>query len=458
MVNGGNESIMRLSAAILILSVCGPAGALEGPPALIFVNSHAVVLSFDIGAAGSIDGVEVWLRGDKSASWAEIPSARVSDGAVRFKVDRDGRFGCYLSLRNAAGRSASSPTDRSAPHVIVVVDTAPPTLQAHRAYVIESDNRQPRVRLDLSLVEENLGEKGLRLFYRSVDGGARLVRGPDATSPEMGGEWRDGGAVSYSGGMVEWRPPAETPGVVDVRLVATDLAGNRALEELSGVRTTPVGGDSREFAATQPSAGSSTPVAGDATPLTPPILKPVVVPPVLEVVLDDAVASLAPTKANPQSELLRRQAAGFLSEGRLALAGARLRDALELTPHDPDVNADMGRVLYRTRQYAEAGRRFQLALDENPKHEAALEGLSLAEFTQHQYSDARGHLRRLLELRPDDSEQWLHYGDVEHMLGNRRQASKAWEKALALNSSDEGLRERTEKRMKLLARRGVATK
>lgn len=430
---------MRYRRGILVFLLTAGALAEAAPPDPILVNSRAVVLSFDIGGASGIDQAEVWVRSDTSAVWTEVESVQVSDGAVRFETDHDGRHECYLSLHNSAGRSAPPPTERSEPHVIVLVDTAPPTLQVHRTYAIESDNREPLLRLDVTLSEENLGAGGLRLFYRNASAD----------------EWRDGGAVTYCGGMIEWRPPTDVAEVIDVRLVVTDLAGNRSMEEALGVRATPPVSESAPHASTQPANGAFDDFAGRMIPTSQPDNSAAVGSPgpsaAIVEVLADAAQPQEVVSSDPRSVALRRQAERFLAEGRLALAGARLRDALELSPDDPDINADLGRVLFRTGQHAESGHRFQLALNVEPNHEAALEGLALTEFTQRRYSDARERLQRLVQLRPENGEYWLRYGDVEHLLGNRAQATAAWEKAMAMNSADEDLHNRAKKRVMLLS-------
>jgi Flp pilus assembly protein TadD len=437
---------MRHWRGIFVFLTAAGGLAQAAPPEPILVNSRAVVLSFSVGGAGGIDDAQVWVRADRSVAWTEVESVRVGTSAVRFKTTHDGRYECYLSLRNSAGRSAPPPCEESEPHAIIVVDTAPPTLQIHRTYAIASDNLAPLLRLDVTLSEENLGAGGLRLFFRNTSGD----------------EWRDGGVVTCGGGMIEWSPPRDVAEVIDVRLVATDLAGNRSMEEAQGVRTRSRAENPENHASTQPSIDVSAQIAAGMVPTSQPEDWMESGPPPAKIETSDessaATRPSEPAKVDPRAAALRRQAARFLAEGRLELAGARLRDALELAPNDPDINSELGTVLFRTGRNAESVSRFQLALKIDPNHEAALEGLALTEFTQRRYSDARDQLRRLLQLRPENGEYWLRYGDVEHLLGNRRQATAAWEKAMALNTAGEDLRNRALKRVRELSGRFDAGK
>ena len=120
-----------------------------------------------------------------------------------------------------------------------------------------------------------------------------------------------------------------------------------------------------------------------------------------------------------------------------------------MTPDNADLQVDLGSVLFHAGQYDQAAGRFQRALDAFPNHLGAIEGLALVAVNQKRYPEARSHLEHLVKLCPDAAEHWLHFGDVEHMLGNAVDACAAWKKALQLEPADETIRPEAQKRLRL---------
>jgi len=357
--------------------------------------------------------------------------------AVCFDAQRDGKYGFYIVLENKGGSAPAPPSTRTKPHVAVIVDTAPPTMQIHRARPFISPGGQTQVRLNVSLIEENLGEGGTRVFYRA---------GADTG-------WQDGGPVVFADGIINWTPPPDIAPKCDLRLVATDLAGNQAHDEIRDVpMTSPPADPPTTTTRTAPAPAATAWPDRLEDPTIPPV-EPGTVEPIPLVTLDEQPEPAPTTRPSPdadqRSQLLREQAARYLAQGRLALAGARLQDALELAPTDPDLLVHLGGVLYRTRQYDEATRRFRSALEAAPDHPGAIEGLALVAATQNRYPQARAHLKHLLRLSPQCARHWVHYGDIEHMLGNTKEACAAWEKALEVEPTDETIREKAEKRLRL---------
>lgn len=418
----------------LLLAAIASASVSAAP--VHYVNSRLVVLSFQPAAGAEIDQVHVWISKDDGKAWLAADATRIATHALQLEVPQDGKYFFYLVLENAAGRSAEPPSAGSLPHAIVIVDTVAPALQLHGVQQTPPASDAQPLQLRLSLIEENLGDGAPRLFYRS---------NPDAA-------WQGGGPVVVSDGIIAWLPPADISVTVDVRVIVTDLAGNQAADELRDIRSEP---PRTEPSPIKPNADLGLDEASPATAgdlLVPP-LPPVTLAPVPAVALDEpaspAPASQPSPDANGESRRLREQAAAYLAQGHLSLAGARLQQALEAAPNDPDLLVDLGSVLYRGRRYDEADRRFQDALDSSPEHLGAIEGLALVAATQNRYPQARSHLEHLLRIVPDSAKHWLHYGDVQHMLGNANAAHDAWEKVLEFEPADKTVREKAQKRLKL---------
>jgi len=408
------------------------------PSATDHLNSRSVILTFQTEKPARIDNTRVWASSDGGNTWTTTAVASASPNSVCVDVPNDGKYGFYIVLENDGGPSAPVPTAGTAPLITVNIDTAPPTIQIHEARQANTPDGDRELLLRTSLIEENLGPAGVRVFFRT---------GPDPA-------WVDGGPVGITDGAGRWRPPPNTPPEIDLRLLVTDLAGNSAFDEVRGVSI----GDAllETPASVSPQVAFPATAGPDGTEnVTVQLVPPVTVAPVPPVTLADQpeptrAAAPSPPASN-QTKRLRELAARYSAEGRLSLAGARLQDALELAPDDPDLQVDLGSVLYRTRQYDQATDRYRSALEASPDHLGAIEGLALVEATQNRYSDARSHLQHLLRLNPQPSKHWLHYGDVEHMLGNTAAARTAWEKVLEIEPADDGLRAKAQKRLELFA-------
>ena len=425
-------TMQRLSHILpIILAGNVFAGPFPGQP--IYVGSRSVVLSCESANRAEINRIHVWVSTDDGESWQEAAVTPGGASTARFEAEDDGNYGFYTILENRAGRSAAVPTAGSKPHLRVIVDTAPPTLQIHGARQTTSAEGEALLHLDVSLVDENLGDAGTRLFYRA-----------DADTG-----WQDAGPVNCAAAVVNWRLPPDIPARIDLRLAATDRAGNQAVDEILAV--------SIGSPATVPPQRTEARHDPGLEPVTVPEVEPVTVAPVRPVTLAHDVEPGRETQPSlrdvKRTELLHEQARRFISEGRFPLAGARLQEALELTPNDADLQVDLARVLYRTRQYDRAAHHYQLALEAYPDHLAAIEGLALVAVGQKRYPDARSHMQHLLRLCPESGEHWLHFGDVEHMLGNAADARAAWNQALQLEQADQSIRKEAQKRLELFGQK-----
>ncbi len=386
--------------------------------------SRSVLLTYQPAGQAEVNAVDVWVSSDGTRTWGLESTSAAGPNTVRYSAPADGSYAFYLVLRNAAGVSAEPPKSSAAPHVRVVVDTVAPTLQLHRVAVAEQ-----RVELGISLVDENLGPKGVRSFYRS--------KGDD--------RWIDIGASTAQDGKLTLALPATVVGIVDLRVVATDLAGNRAADEVRDVRIAPTASPASLPAGEKSTVEIATrrnPVESDADLATSSDI--------------DSSRTAARTgvaedlrKVSPGNvEPLKRAAARFASQRRYDLAAARLEEALKLSPRDADLLIDLGNALYWTGRYDDADARFDAALVASPENTRAIEGLALVNVTRREYPQARQHLQQLLRLAPDSADAWLRLGDIEHKLGESGRARDAWEHALKLPHADAALRTKAERRLK----------
>ena len=92
----------------------------------------------------------------------------------------------------------------------------------------------------------------------------------------------------------------------------------------------------------------------------------------------------------------------LLHAGRREEALAAVEQALDMAPASPDGLYQRGAVLMAMRQLDEAAQMFRGALAGSPQHIAALSDFAVLLMSEGRNDEAARHLRRVLELRPDD--------------------------------------------------------
>lgn len=404
-----------------------------------YLSSNEIILSYRAHESGPVDRVEVWVTRDGRREWQPVQTTPAGPHAVRFRATKDGSYGFYLVLHNEAGSSAAPPTPSVPPHRTVVVDTRPPTFQIHGTLERPGRSDAPVRLFAVSLIEENLGPTGVRVFYRKA-----------ANAP-----WKDGGAAIHADDQLHWTVPETFAGAEEIKIVVTDLAGNRAFDTIHDVKINASlsGAHEQQAESNQmPSPAAATlvgPVAGVDPPTVAPVLPTVVRPVSLGDLTETPTVSPQQTEDRREDSIaqLRRLARRHINVGEWSLATARFEDALTQAPDDADLLVDLGSALYRLGRYREAAERFESAREVLPDHHGAVEGLALVAATQKRYPQAREHLLLLLRLAPDSGKNQLRFGDIEHKLGNLDQALEAWRKAIKLSGDDPAIGARAKKRI-----------
>lgn len=435
-----------------LLTVGGEPAATRGDAR--YLPTRAVTLAVQAEANEIVQGVRIFVSCDEALSWSEVAAA-IRERSVRFELPGDGRYECFVVLENEAGESSGAPTPGVAPHAVVIVDTTAPILQIHRVQTARGSAGERSLRLGLTLLEENLGETGLRLFYRST------VKSP----------WIDAGPVHVVERNILWSIPESLAGVIDVRVTATDLAGNRCSDEIHRV---PIGVSPEKSeppgikATSQPaSAPSNAQDAGEAASRKIPdpyALAADLSPLGVSRLVDEfdtgrpRLPSSRPTEdeaalspGERAIQRLRRQASQFRAEGRLTLAAARLREAQTLRPDSPELGNDYGNVLLDGGEFAAAHEQFEKVLAQDSDNLEALGGLARLAFDEHRFEDARRFLTRRMRRGPVRAEDYLLAGDIELRLGNRATARTSWMQGLRAAERDTALKLRIQRRLDSVA-------
>ena len=108
------------------------------------------------------------------------------------------------------------PTPGTVGHQSLVVDTVPPIVQIRSAAAVRDP---PGIELDLIIIEEHLRPGAVRLLYRTA-----------SDKP-----WQDSGLHPSGSGLVRLPLPADAKERLDLRLIVTDAAGNRAIDDWPGL-------------------------------------------------------------------------------------------------------------------------------------------------------------------------------------------------------------------------------
>jgi TolA-binding protein len=407
-------SLCAILAAAVVASGA-PAAQSSGPR---YFSSRQLVLSVSEADGVPVEAVELWVLRDGAEGWAPAPAQILGTTTLRFIAPEDGWYGLYLVLRSAGGASGQPPGPGTQPQAIVVVDTTAPVFQIHPPALPLRAAGGQLLRLRVSLFDEHFSTQGLRVFYRAGQEEA----------------WTDGGRPSFCDSEITWQVPAELSGRCRLRFVATDLAGNRAIEELEVLVGPPeqVGTSQPASVSAPESAVLSTSDAQPAKTQSP---------------TPDVRAHRPP---DARCERIRRLAAQLASQGRLLQAQGRLEDALRDCPDDPRLLSELGELSYRRGQLDQAQNRFQAALRADPDCFEALRGMALVFTKKNRYADARAYFKRLLSQQPQAAELWLQLGDLEHRLGEMDAAAAAWQQAVQAAGSDQILRESAQRRLRYL--------
>jgi type IV pilus assembly protein PilF len=142
----------------------------------------------------------------------------------------------------------------------------------------------------------------------------------------------------------------------------------------------------------------------------------------------------------PKQEQLKAHldlARGYLEQGSAARARDPLERALEIDPRSAEAHTLMG-VFYQGEAEPDlAERHFRRALQLDPGHNIALNNYGSFLFAQGRFQEALVPLRRLAR-DPDyraRAQAFENLGVTELVVGNRKEAKAAFERALAFNQS-----------------------
>ena len=149
--------------------------------------------------------------------------------------------------------------------------------------------------------------------------------------------------------------------------------------------------------------------------------------------LMDALVANSPD--NP--DLLYDRALYAVELGRIDILEQDLSKVIQNDPNHADALNALGYTLAdQTTRYGEALMYIERALALKPDSAAILDSMGWVQYRLGNNLEALRYLRRALELQPD-AEIAAHLGEVLWVTGDREEARKVWQAALADNPDDE---------------------
>ena len=215
------------------------------PPVQV-VNKRTVKMEFDVGKYGpsGLGGVDVWVTTDDGATWeksgvdpnAMLPAspdalnAGPVRGSVTLQLNQEGvTYGYYLVVKSRAGLGKPDPKAGDAPQVRVELDATPPEAKLIKP---EPDAARPDT-LILAWIakDKHLTANPIALEWAAQPDGPWNVIGA-AELPNTGAaDPMYAGTPEPPTGLVRWKPPANVPPSVYLRLTVRDTAGNKAVAQ-----------------------------------------------------------------------------------------------------------------------------------------------------------------------------------------------------------------------------------
>ena len=129
--------------------------------------------------------------------------------------------------------------------------------------------------------------------------------------------------------------------------------------------------------------------------------------------------------------LLRQLTAIRKAAGNLDGAARMARRAVELLPSDAEGWAELGLILARQREFADAVAAFRRAVELNPQDVMARESMAQSLAALGQREEAVSEFRRVLDMKPQLGLVWLHQGQLLEQMGRKTEAETCFEKAKA---------------------------
>ena len=146
------------------------------------------------------------------------------------------------------------------------------------------------------------------------------------------------------------------------------------------------------------------------------------------------LSSQAAAQAAADLRTVLQEGTKLVDSGQLSAAGKLYEDALQKSPHDPDLRFQLASVYFRQQNWPKAAENYEASLRSDPNRVKSLFYLSETYFMQSDMRRARETIARAAKLAPDDAQICQKYGEYLGTGVETRPEAISWlEKARRLN-------------------------
>jgi len=394
-------------------------------------------------------GADLYVSTDEGASWTKAPIADPLANPLPFTANTDGLYGFYIVLHGETG-CTPDPLPGTVPQRWVMVDRETPMIRLRRMEIETTSTGGNILHLEWLATDatNNLPVGPVTLSYQTDNFGAfvAIARNLDAR------------------GSFDWHMPMNVTGELRIQLTATDRAGNRdtftshpkiiGTQKATGrVRTNKsvsindTNNDSQDDSQANHSSSvklvSANKKSQDGTPLSPFAERRDGSVDADEIV--DAATTDAETSAEKRYDLARWHRA----RGEYRLALRYFREALDADANLYKAQNDLATTHLLLGELDAAEAAYRTVIESEPMFAPALEGLSVVQIKQRRYRSAQATLNKLVQLRPNDADVLIQFGDACLFVGDRRAARSAWQKAAAQKDVTPELKEKANRRLSI---------
>ncbi|MBL8878252.1 MAG: tetratricopeptide repeat protein [Phycisphaerales bacterium] len=413
---------MRSAIGFVAIGIFAPAFAQEAavenqqapPPMVRYVNSAALRVMYPAVEEGQSG--RLWTSADSGRTW-QSGEAVPCGSAVVFVAPHDGEISLWV------GPDGETPDTTTRPTARFIIDTEAPTIQIHELRARFDERNQTELTGRATLIEEHISPRGVRLFHR--DAGAVT--------------WTDGGVVSIVNGVFRWPVAPGAPEIADIRLVATDLAGNSTISQRRAAR---LRADGEPNSTSRPAPSASTPDRK----------APAAAPPLAQPLAEDAHP--VALESDSAAAHLKNLAREFAATGRFDLAAARFAEASRMSGDDVDSLAAWGDALLKSGALEDAQKKFEFALQRDDGMLEALMGMGNVAEQRGEYPSAAAWFRKAVARHAKSPDAWLRLGDATNRAGDATEARRAWQQAADHAPLESTTREAAERRLRLMRNLG----
>jgi tetratricopeptide (TPR) repeat protein len=368
---------------------------------------------------GELRRIELWYGQGNEGLWQlyDFDNDKISpvrfvapgEGIYRFlvvAVDQKGTRSCQTGAVPETDRGFIPP-DVAAQQVVFIDYTTPQLyLQSPSSQTWECYHRE--LKISWAGFDLHLGSRPLQLYYFQKNSPNETWMPITSSLPAIG---------DYL-----WQLPQELAGLIRIKLVLTDQAGNSDVKLTDWINIVK-----NQTQTTVKLNSSTTPPGSPELPHSPAKAEP-----------QPTAITTPPDKPNSSQQ----QASDHLQRGDVYSQRLEWNKAIEAYQQALDCDEQslkarlaLADALYQTGQFEQSLQQFELCLQKQPNDPSTLYRLARTLVALEQYDKAKETFEKLLAQDSEDWQIWLLHGDMAQKLGQTDIAQKSWQKAAGGNLS-----------------------